>query len=236
MRLAAVCLRGPVLAGRSVVDVETTFGDRTAVGAQKGKGWNGGRSLRVASATDVAALADALAEAFSDDPIQVWLFPDPETRRRMLRRIFRIDLTHRLVPLGHTFTDVDRNAAAAWSPPGRCWPTLRDELRMLPSYLRIGRRIPAGARLFAAMSSAHPDTPHWHLSHLGVRPSHQGRGLGAALVERGLELADADGLPAYLESSKEENVPFYGRFGFEVVEVLEVAGAPPMFCMWREAG
>ena len=40
---------------------------------------------------------------------------------------------------------------------------------------------------------------------------------------------------AYLESSKEENLPFYNRFGFQVTEELTLgAGAPPMWAMWRD--
>jgi hypothetical protein len=59
--------------------------------------------------------------------------------------------------------------------------------------------------------------------------------VGAALLQPALDLADRDGVPAYLESSKERNVPFYARFGFEVVEELPSRrGSPPMWRMWRE--
>ena len=59
--------------------------------------------------------------------------------------------------------------------------------------------------------------------------------MGAALLQPALALADEDGMPAYLESSKERNVPFYARFGFEVVEELHSeVGSPPMWRMWRE--
>ena len=47
---------------------------------------------------------------------------------------------------------------------------------------------------------------------------------------------DAQGLPAYLESSSPANVPLYRRHGFEVVEVLKATpDAPEMWAMWREA-
>jgi len=55
-------------------------------------------------------------------------------------------------------------------------------------------------------------------------------------MKEGLRRVDVDRLPAYLESSKPENVPFYERFGFEVIEeVIPTPGCPPMWPMWREA-
>lgn len=49
-----------------------------------------------------------------------------------------------------------------------------------------------------------------------VDPSLHGRGIGTALVEHGLARVDAEGGPCYLETSKERNVPYWKRFGFEV--------------------
>lgn len=49
-----------------------------------------------------------------------------------------------------------------------------------------------------------------------------------------LDRCDAEGAPAYLESSKESNVPYYMRFGFEVTGELTVPdGGPTMWQMWR---
>ena len=90
-------------------------------------------------------------------------------------------------------------------------------------------------RLLFEIDGLHPREPHWYLATLGTVPERQGQGVGAALLQPVLTLADEDGVPAYLESSKERNVPFYARFGFEVVEELHSkVGSPPMWRMWRE--
>ena len=71
---------------------------------------------------------------------------------------------------------------------------------------------------------------------LGTDPPAQGRGLGSAVLRPGLELCDREGLPAYLESSKESNVGFYARFGFRVTEEVRMPGdGPSVWLMWRDA-
>jgi GNAT superfamily N-acetyltransferase len=87
----------------------------------------------------------------------------------------------------------------------------------------------------AEMERHHPTEPHWYLEVLGTDPSMQGRGVGAAVLAPVLERCDRDGLPAYLESSKAENVPWYERHGFAVVAELRArAGAPPSWTMRRD--
>jgi ribosomal protein S18 acetylase RimI-like enzyme len=77
--------------------------------------------------------------------------------------------------------------------------------------------------------------PHWYLGYLGTRCGRQGRGLGTQLLREVLAPLDADGLPAYLESSNERNLPLYERNGFRVVGELRALGhGPAIWRMWRE--
>ena len=71
---------------------------------------------------------------------------------------------------------------------------------------------------------------------IGVDPVKQGQGYGTALLRRSLELADRDGISAYLESTNPRNNPLYERFGFKSIGVIQTADSPPMWPMLRKPG
>ncbi len=92
----------------------------------------------------------------------------------------------------------------------------------------------ANMKELAERSAANrPPGPHWYLPIIGVDPVRQGQGLGAALMAAVCQRFDAEHLPAYLESSNPRNVPLYERFGFEVVDTMQVGSSPPLIAMSR---
>lgn len=77
-----------------------------------------------------------------------------------------------------------------------------------------------------------PIEPHWHLGPVGVLPSHQGTGLGTQLMRRFCQEVDACKSAAYLETDIPENVRFYQKFDFQVVDETDIFGIKNFF-MWR---
>ena len=51
-----------------------------------------------------------------------------------------------------------------------------------------------------------------------------------------IALRVADGLPAYLESSKPANTPRYEKLGFRRLGNFQLPGGTPVARLWREAG
>jgi GNAT superfamily N-acetyltransferase len=196
----------------------------------------GGVEVRVAGRGDAAEAAEVLARAFYDDPVFSWLVPADGSRERRLRRFFLTELHHESLRHGAVEVAwVDRRAAGAavWFPPGA---GLGTEVAALPGYLRaFGRRFVNVARFESVAVHIHPrEEPHWYLLAIGVDPARQGEGVGAALLRSRLRRCDADGLPAYLESSKPGNVPLYEHFGFRGTGNLALPeGAPVVTTMWR---
>jgi ribosomal protein S18 acetylase RimI-like enzyme len=192
-------------------------------------------TVRTATRDDVDAVAASMARAFADDPVMRYVFGDRHDIERRLTTFFAVDAERHLRAGHDLYTTDERTAAAYWAPPGEWRTPMRHFLRSAPVMLRlIGRRLfPALAGL-QQVEKRHPEEPHWYLAALGTDPAHQGKGHGGAVIAPVLDRCDEEGLPAYLESSKERNVPYYRRFGFEVTEEIPFGKGPTLWGMWRD--
>jgi GNAT superfamily N-acetyltransferase len=176
-----------------------------------------------------------LARAFHDDPFEMWVLPDDSKRARVLAWFSEVWVRY-CCKYGQVYTTADKvEGVAAWLPPGK-FPASRVRLMVMGMVLAPLKLGLAGFSRF--MSSANymdqlheRDVPprHWYLPTLGVDPPRQGQGMGSALIQPALALADADGLPCYLETQRERNAPFYQRHGFEVVAEGDLPRDGPHF-------
>ena len=191
-------------------------------------------AVRLVEPNDLGELCAVLARAFEDDPVARYIFPSARRRPPGLRSFFRLQVGHDLLGHGGIFTTPDLAGAAVWSPPNR--PTLsglRGTLALLPVAPYVLGTVVRTVNFLARMESFRPTEPHWHLATLGTEPARQGQGVGSALLAPVLSICDREGIPAYLESSKARNVPFYRRHGFEVTQEIPTEGGPTLWTMWR---
>jgi ribosomal protein S18 acetylase RimI-like enzyme len=196
-----------------------------------------GLSVRRATLADAPRLAQALAAAFQDDPVIAWIFPDEQRRRAVLAAFMEFRLRKLAFAHDQVWMTADGAAAAVWLPPPGRWQLSRpQQLWLLPTLVRfLGLRTASVLAGLERMEARHPHDPsHWYLFILGTEPAAQGRGLGSALLAQMLARVDADGMPAYLESSNERNLALYGRHGFEVTSEVVIPGGPRIWPMWRE--
>jgi GNAT superfamily N-acetyltransferase len=192
--------------------------------------------VRKAELTDSGPLATALARAFYDDPVMTWLIPNDARRVKRLTTLFDLELRYVHLPHEETYTTAELSAGALWGPPDKWRTPPVSVLRTLPRLgLALGVRLPASLRFISTIEKVHPRQPHWYLAVLGTEPASQGKGVGSALLAPILQRCDRDGTPAYLESSKESNISFYRRHGFEVTSTIDLPrGGPRVWPMWRE--
>jgi GNAT superfamily N-acetyltransferase len=196
-------------------------------------------TIRQATTSDNAMLAEALGSAFSDDPLFRWIAgaAPRDSIEAKLRVVFGKLAGLELSRSDHlVFTSDDGVGAAVWKHPNRWKMTNGDMLRALPAMLRaFGTKTPRMIGAFNAVEKVHPTGEHYFLEALGTRRDMQGKGVGSAVLGPMLDRCDTEGMPAYLESSNSLNVPFYARHGFEVTGEIAVGrGAPRVTAMWRD--
>ncbi|TFF95867.1 MAG: N-acetyltransferase [Promethearchaeota archaeon] len=61
------------------------------------------------------------------------------------------------------------------------------------------------------------ERPYYHLMWLAVEPELQKTGIGTQLMHAILDKCNKDNLRCYLDTQEKENVEYYKRFGFKVV-------------------
>lgn len=191
-------------------------------------------NVQVASATDLPAVVATLSEAFHAVPIFRWFIPDDGRRAEILPAFFSA-MCEAYLPWGEIHRSSDGRAAALWEPPGARMPEAQAAVlaERLPEVLgEYGSTMNEVGPLLAPW---HPSEPHYFLHFLAVRPEAQGRGYGSALLRPVLDRCDAEGIPAYLDATSEENKRLYERHEFVVQHKVTLRDSPPLWCMLREA-
>lgn len=191
--------------------------------------------VRESHAADRAQISNAIGRAFLDDPIAIYLFPEERARRAGFGAFAQLAMDQ-FDGAGTTYVTDPVTGAAIWQAPSP--PPLRPwrQIGLLVRLMRVaGRGTRRAIRLGETMEKHHLHRPHWYLAILGTDPDHRGRGYGSALMQPILKRCDQEGSIAYLESSKESNIPFYQRHGFEVTGEIQIPDGPKVWPMVRPA-
>lgn len=193
--------------------------------------------IRKISRADRSTVVELMCRAFDDDPFINYLVKQDDRRTERMARFMDAGLMRLTLPYGETYMTDASDGAALWNPPGGRPHGLIADLSLLPVLLRVSG-LGGVARSVAAFSQGeklHPREPHYYLLGIGVDPSRQGKGIGSSLIAPMAERCDREGVGAYLESSKERNLPLYERFGFVVREEVDLPkGGPKIWTMWRD--
>jgi GNAT superfamily N-acetyltransferase len=192
-----------------------------------------------AKVQDVPAAADMLADAFNTDQIMVYFFGGTLAERRpLVSEFFDILMSARLAlnapvflaklegqivgaVMGNDTTRPDwlPEQAARWS---------RFEMKQEGLVERLNRQEEVVNRF-------KPKRPHYYIGVLGVHPSCQGKGTGAALVKRFCATSDADKSSSgtYIETASPLNANYYQRLGFEPAGEADLDATTRLWTLFR---
>jgi GNAT superfamily N-acetyltransferase len=190
---------------------------------------------RVATDADLDGLTATLTAAFETDPLWGrWAFPGAKDDLAVWWRFYIASaLRYPCV-----WVRGDYAAASVWIPPDGTELTEDEEERLEPLLDQlVGPRAPDVMKLVERFEASHPrERPHYYLGLLATHPDYRGRGLGMGLLAENLASMDAEGVPAYLESTNPDNNPRYERLGFrQVGEFTTPDGKRTVATMWRDA-
>ncbi|GGW57971.1 GNAT family N-acetyltransferase [Streptomyces griseoloalbus] len=203
-----------------------------------------GVAIRTAGDEDRELIVRLLDEAFQDDPVSGWVFPDAEYRRTTHHRLMAA-FTDIVLAEGRIDVTEDGSACALWlsmpADDGGLGAERTDgeateddgPVRVRQAVDPENERVELIGRLTAGV---HPSgRAHDYLWMIGVVPGRQGEGLGTALIGSVLDRCDREGRAAYLEASSERSRLLYERLGFQAAsEPLLLPQGPRMWPMWRE--
>lgn len=180
--------------------------------------------ITVARPEDRPVVVGSLVAAFEHDPVLRYVFPDDDTYAHHAAVFFGLCFDKR-VHHRTVWTIQGGAATAMWEPPGVEHPDdnlaaelPEDALKRLRTYDE-------------AVHALLPAEPFWYLGVLGTHPDFGGRRWAQAVMHAGLDQAEADGLPAILETGNPANVGFYRRAGWQVAD--QVTDPVPIWIMRR---
>jgi GNAT superfamily N-acetyltransferase len=186
----------------------------------------------MATRDDLPAVVGTASQALLDDPVMKWTFGDDRGLHRRLMDSGSL-WTGALVELGGVWCLEDGAAMSAWIWPDDIPELYSIDLQIRPPMMAIALD---GARYSAFwdwIDGQGPTEPYCYLDQLCVRPGHQRRGLGAALLDHGVARAHAEGLRCGLMARTPAHIEYFSRAGFDTADELKAPdGGPTIWPMF----
>ncbi len=176
---------------------------------------------------DIPRAVECLKDAFKDDPLWKEVFKDDPDRDKSLTSFFTCPLLYGM-KFGKVYaTSPEIEGVAVWVPGKYANMTMwRMLLCGALSYgARMGRESLnnlsiVNKQLGPDRKKLMKDKPYEYLTIIGVSSAAQGKGLGSKLMATMIEECTRKGSYIYLETEKEENLAFYEKHGFKVLQKI----------------
>tara|TARA_Y100000590_G_scaffold380_1_gene544 strand:- start:536 stop:1108 length:573 start_codon:yes stop_codon:yes gene_type:complete len=168
--------------------------------------------------------------AFSSDPFQRYMMPDPSIYFRNSTIWFNNAIKQSILVKGVWGTE-NYSGVAVWFPPKHKieFEVIQKTFKDFPSVIEKDIY-----QYFKEFGKNKPDEA-WYLEYLGVDPNSQSLGIGSQILKNSLAKIDDLNQPAYLESSNPKNMSLYKRHGFETIKKIQFGEGPALHTMYREA-
>ena len=173
---------------------------------------------------DILRAGEVLGSALKDDPVSVYVIPNKEKRYESIKHVFQFTTCIGLRYGEVHATSTNLEGVGVWMPfetyKEKSWGNFlcSFKAKMWKLGTKAGKLFKPIMEINSKMHLKYAPGKHWYLQSLGVDPEFQRKGYGTLLMNYILEKIDKDPLPVFLETSTVNNVNFYKKLGFEVME------------------
>lgn len=185
--------------------------------------------VRRGRTNDITIASQVLADAFQDYPWTRWTV-EAERHTDRIEVLQQLALAEYVMPHGEAWVgilDGEMVSVACWMLPNKPIPPERFERTASLRKKFEGNRHEASLAADSVLEPLKPAHPAYYLATIGTRPSHQGEGIGKAVLQPMLDRIRTENAAAYLETSSPANVRFYTGLGFTVTHHLFIPGGGP---------
>jgi ribosomal protein S18 acetylase RimI-like enzyme len=191
----------------------------------------------------VKEVCKVLGDAFQDDPIMVFIYPDEQERKEKAQYGFYMLYKYGIKNGFAYATSENLEGITMWLPPGNIYLSMWTMMKngMFYTMRKVGLKMKAMKKTMAIFNyeeERHKELvpyDHWYLQNIAVKPEEQGKGYGGLLLRTMIEEVKSDGLPIYLETNTEKATSIYQRYGFEILEHGTIPETDiPLWCMLRK--
>lgn len=192
--------------------------------------------------SDAKHAVEVLAKAFQNYPLLQYYFPNKFEREKISSHFLSFAVFTG-ISYGEVYaTSSNLEGVAVWIPSTNYPVTFWGLLRSVPLSVIFGFGSHGGfkmRRLGEYIDTVHQRLipyKHWFLQTIGINPEFQNKGYGSKLLRPMISRIDKEGLPCYLETLDEQNVPLYEHFGFRIVDKSNIPETSLInWAMLREA-
>ncbi len=176
---------------------------------------------------DIPRAVECLKDAFKDDPLWCEVFKNDPDKDKSLTAFFTCPLLYGM-KFGKAYaTSPEIEGVAVWVPGKHSDMTMWGMLRCgaLSYGAKMGKESIrnlsiVSKQLGPTRKRLMKNKPYLYLTIIGVSSMAQGKGFGSKIMDAMKEECTREGLHLYLETEKEENLPFYEKHGFAVLEKI----------------
>lgn len=170
---------------------------------------------------DKLLILDILSLSFDDNQSVNYIILQDEKRRARIRALmdYSFEVCYRF---GDVWLSDDRKACALVLYPHLKRTTLISiwlDAQLIFKAIGIAN-ISKALEREAMIKKRQPKEKMAYLWFIGVEPTEQHKGIGSWLLQQIFVEANEKGLPVFLETSTQINLPWYERFGFEIYDRL----------------